>query len=326
MTARPINPVLTGLGLLAFVMTISGAQTKPSAPPPSKSAPTGSAPNQPAKDAAPPPAPVAKHGSPVTALAFSADGKKLAVGTYGQVILFDTSSWQTSGQFKQVIESVRTLAFQPGGALLAIGSGLPGRSGITTLWDTAGSQKPFTYSQQYDTVESVAFDKNGKQLLIGANDNKAHLFKTLDSNVGTSIDAHNGRVTAVAFSPSAGTLYITGGMDKIVKVWVEKTGQNVCNFDQCESGITGLVFLNNGTQFVGSGLDGKLYWWGVGHDDRKDTYNGYFFRQFEAHPGGIYCLSGSANGQRIITGGADNVVCVWNPDNGQKLHAFTRVA
>ena len=222
-----------------------------------------------------------------------------------------------------MVESVRTLAYQPGGTLLAIGSGLPGRSGLTTLWDTTGAQKPYTYKQQYDTVEAVAFNKSGREVLLGANDNKAHLYTTLNSNTGTNIDAHNGRVSAVAFSPAEGTLYVTGGMDKIVKVWVEKTGQNVCNFDQCESGITGLVFLNNGTQFVGSGLDGKLYWWGVSHDERKNTYGGYFFRQFEAHPGGIYCLSGSANGQRIVTTGADKAVNIWNPDNGQRLRSFT---
>ncbi len=318
-----VYPALAGLILLALAVTTSWAQTKPAAPPAGRSTPAAATQNPLSKDSTSPSSPTIRHGSPITALAFSSDGKKLAVGCYGQVSLFDTATWQICGQFKQVIESVRTLAFQPGGTLLAIGSGLPGRSGITTLWDISDGQKPYTYSQQYDTIESIAFDKNGKQLLIGADDNKAHLFTTLTSNLGTSIDAHNGRVTAVAFSPKAQTLYVTGGMDKIVKVWVEKTGQNVCNFDQCESGITGLVFLNNGTQFVGSGQDGKLYWWGVGHDERKDTYGGYFFRQFEAHPGGVNCLSGSANGQKIITGGEDKVVCIWNPDNGQKLHSFT---
>lgn len=319
MRTRPLIPVSlqTGLGLLACTLAVqTGAQTKTSAP-------TNTANTTTAKNVtAPAPPSTPKIGSPVTSLAFSADGKKLAVGFYGQVALFDTGTWQPVAQFKQVVDSARTLAFQPGGSLLAIGCGLPGRSGVIELWDTAGSDKPFVYPQQADTVEAVAFNKDGKEILLGSNDNKAHLYTSLTASTGTAIDAHNGRVTAVAFSPIAGSLYVTGGMDKIVKVWVEKTGQNVCNFDQCDSGLTGLVFLNNGTQFVGSGLDGKLYWWGVSHDDRKDTYGGYFFRQFEAHPGGIYALSGSQNGQRIITGGADKVVCIWNPDNGQKIHEF----
>ena len=300
---------LAGMGLLALASAGAHGQAKPAAPP----APSAAA----APAAAPKP-----RLTPITALTFSGDGKKLAVGTYGEVVLYDTASWAEAGQFKQVVDSARSLAFQPNGSLLAIGCGLPGRTGNTLLWDTAGTDKPYSYPAMGDTVEAVAFNKDGKEILLGANDNRAHFYTSLTSNTGTNIDAHNGRVTAVAFSPTLGTLYVTGGMDKIVKVWVEKSGQNVCNFDQCDSGLTGLVFLNNGTQFVGSGLDGKLYWWGVSHDERKDTYGGYFFRQFEAHPGGVYTLTGAANGQRMITGGADKIVNVWNPDNGQKLKSF----
>ena len=302
------SAAIAGLSFLALASVGAHAQAKPAAPP-----------TQPA--AAPQAAPKPRL-TPITALTFSADGKKLAVGTYGEVLLYDTATWAEAGNFRQVVDSARSLSFQPNGSLLAIGCGLPGRSGNTLLWNTAGNEKPYSYPPMGDTVEALTFDKDGKEILLGANDNKAHFYTSLSSNTGTNIDAHNGRVSAVAFSPKPGTLYVTGGMDKIVKVWVEKSGQNVCNFDQCDSGLTGLVFLSNGVQFVGSGLDGKLYWWGVSHDERKDTYGGYFFRQFEAHPGGVYTLSGAANGQRIITGGADKLVNVWNPDNGQKIKSF----
>jgi len=115
MTARPVTPVIAGFGLVAFAVTIAGAQTKTSVPPLTKSTPA-SASNQPTKDAAPAAAGAVRHGSPVTALAFSSDGKKLAIGSYGQVTLLDTTTWQACGQFTQVAETVRTLAFQPGGS------------------------------------------------------------------------------------------------------------------------------------------------------------------------------------------------------------------
>ncbi len=309
MRLRPFLPAAlwVGAGLIGFTVR-TGAQTATSAPASAKpAAPAASA---------------SVRVTPVTSLAFSSDGKKLAVGSYSQVIIYDTSTWQQTTIFKQVVDTARTMAFQPGGSLLAVGSGLPGRTGFASVFDTNGGDKPYVYPKQGDTVESVAFSHDGKELLLGANDNRAHFYTSTSSAEGTLIDAHNCRVSAVAFSTNPGTLYVTGGMDKIVKVWVEKTGQNVCNFDQCDSGLTGLVFLNNGVQFVGSGLDGKLYWWGVSHDEKKDTYGGYFFRQFEAHPGGVYALTGSANGQRIITGGADKAVCIWNPDNGQKIREF----
>ncbi len=258
----------------------------------------------------------------ITAVAFSADGKHLAVGTYGEAVVFDTATWQQTAVFRQVEDSVRSLAFSPDNQTLAVGSGFPGRTGQTVLWDTAGAQKPKMLPGQYDSIESVAFEKSGKSLLIGADDNKVRYVSDTATGGGTVLDSHNGRVQAVAFSPKENSIFVTGGMDKIVKVWDLKTVKNVVNFDQSEAGITGLAFLNNGDQFVGSSLDGRLYWWGVGYDVKKAAYNGYRFRTIGAHEGGVYTLSRSADGRRIVTGGADHAICIWDINNGSQVRAF----
>ncbi len=108
----------------------------------------------------------------------------------------------------------------------------------------------------------------------------------------------------------------------MVKVWDPASNHTVVNFDQSEDGITGLAFLPNGSQFVGSSLDGKLYWWGVNHDDKKQTYSGYQFRVEKAHEGGVYGLSPSGDGKRFITCGADSTVSVWNIGGG-KIRTFS---
>lgn len=265
-----------------------------------------------------PPLPVVKYPlGAITALTFDPGGKRLAVGTYGQVVLFDTATWQPGSVFRQVEDSVRALAFHPEGKILAVGSGLPSRDGRITFWDTTGATPPRTYPSQRDTIEALAFRKDGKGLLLGADDNKARYYPDLPLDYGAVLDEHNGRVQAVAFSPKDDFVFVTGAMDKIVKVWDMKTRHSVVNFDQSESGITGLAFLPNGVQFVGSSLDGKLYWWGVNYDERKQAYSGYLFRAMMAHPGGVYTLALSADGKRLITGGEDHNVCVWNTDGGQ---------
>jgi len=281
--------------------------------------------------AAPPPA--AANAAPVfvrpnralaaiTAAAFSPDGKKLAIGTFGEAVVYDTTTWQQTAVFRQVVDSVRSLAFSPDSAILAVGSGLPGQSGQTVLWDSTGAAKLKSFPDQYDSIESVAFEKGGRSLLIGADDNKVRFIADTSAGSGTVLDSHNGRVQAVAFSPKENSIFISGGMDKIVKVWDLKSVKNVINFDQSEGGITGLAFLNNGDQFVGSSLDGRLYWWGVGYDGKKSAYNGYHFRTIGAHTGAVYTLSRSADGNRIVTGGADHAVCIWDTNNGGQIRAF----
>ncbi len=262
----------------------------------------------------------------VTAVAFSPDGKSFALGTYGQVVLFDATNWQQTAVLRQVEDSVRSLAFNPNNQTLAIGSGFPGRTGQTLLWDVTGAQAVKTLPAQYDSIESVSFAKSGKSLLIGADDNKVrYVTDTAGGATGTVLDSHNGRVQAVAFSPKENSIFVTAGMDKIVKVWDLKTVKNVVNFDQSDAGITGLAFLNNGDQFVGSSLDGRLFWWGVGYNEKKAAYNGYLFRTVNAHNGGVYSLSRSADGRRIITGGADHAICIWDINNGGQVRAFKEI-
>ena len=258
----------------------------------------------------------------ITAVAFSPDGKRLALGTYGEVVVFDTAAWQQTAVFLKVEDAVRSVAFNVDNQTIAVGSGLPGRSGKTVLWDCAGTGSPKMLPDQLDSIESVAFAKTGKSLLVGADDNKVRYVADTAAGAGTVLDSHNGRVQAVAFSPKENSIFVTGGMDKIVKVWDLKTVKNVINFDQSDAGITGLAFLNNGDQFVGSSLDGRLRWWGVGYNEKKAAYNGYLFRTIGAHNGPVYALSRSADGKRIITGGGDHAICVWDINNGRQIRAF----
>ena len=252
----------------------------------------------------------------ITSLAYSPDGTRLALGTYGQVIVYDANTWEVVSSTRQVEDTVRSLAFSPDGTLLAIGCGLPGQDGLPLTWDMNAASKPVAYPKQKDTIEAVAFRKDGKGLLCGANDNKVRYFSALPGATGAILDEHNGRVQAVAFSPKPDYIFITGGLDRIVKVWDQKTAHTVVNFDQSEGGITGLAFINEG-QFIGSSLDGRLYWWGVGYDQKKQTYGGYHFRTIGAHDGGVLSLAISGDGKRLITCGADKAVSIWNTDGGR---------
>jgi WD40 repeat protein len=257
----------------------------------------------------------------VTALAYSPDGTRLAVGTYGQVVLYDTSTWQPAATFLQIDDAARSLAFSPDAKTLAIGSGQPGTSGRLTLWDSTNTRPPQVLAYQKDTIETVAFRKDGSGLLVGANDNKGRYYNALPAVSGPVLDEHNGRVQAVAFSPRDNFIFATGGMDRIVKVWDEKTGKVVLNFDQSEGGITGLAFLPSGTELLGCSLDGRLYVWRVSHDPQRG-YAGNRARTVDAHPGGVTSMALSADGKRVVTGGMDSKVIVWDPGNGRQIRKF----
>ena len=170
------------------------------------------------------------------------------------------------------------------------------------------ASKPLAYPTQKDTIEAVAFRKDGKGLAVRRERQQSTLFlRFARSDTAPFWTSIMGGCRPSRFPPKPDYIFITGGLDRIVKVWDQKTTHTVVNFDQSEGGMTGLAFINEG-QFVGSSLDGKLYWWGVGYDQKKQTYNGYHFRTVGAHDGGVLSLAIPADGKRLITCGADKAV------------------
>ncbi len=275
------------------------------------------------------PAPVAAQHTempaPIYALAFSPDGKKLAVGSHRQALVFDTTAWavQSTLRGSAIQNAVRAVTFLPDNTHIAVGSGIAGSCGNVVVWDTTDPTHNMNYLQAKDTIETIAFSKNAKQMLTASFDSKAHLFPWTPYPYGEiKLEEHNGRVTAVAFSPKQDYVYVTGAMDKFVKVWDCKTNKVVVNFDQATAGVTGLSFLANGDQIVGSSLDGNLYWWAVTYNERKKIFGGYPFRTVRAHEDGVTAFSVSAGLNRAITGGGDHRVCVWDIDNGSLVKEF----
>ena len=112
-------------------------------------------------------------GRQVTALAFSPDGTRLAVGdSTGHVTLWDgdlrtrrglltgTSDTATGSD----AEAVGALAFSPDGSTLAVG----GQYGTLRLWDTAGQQLLGTdLPTAGDEIDTLAFTHDGATLYAG---------------------------------------------------------------------------------------------------------------------------------------------------------------
>jgi len=263
----------------------------------------------------------------VYALAFSLDGKHLAVGTHGEALLYDTSNWNVSDVCTQVQGAARSFAFHPDGKHLAIGSGAAGVSGNMLMWDISGETHPISYEAAGDTIENIAFSKDGSNMLTASFDNKARFYAvTFYPYTPQRLEEHNGRVTAVSFSTKPKYIFATGSMDKNVKVWDYKSAKVVVNFDQATAGITGVAFLSNGDQLVGSSLDGNLYWWGVSYSERRRFYSGYPIRTIKDHEDGVTAFSYSANFERIATGGVDHRIVVRRMNDGAVVREFKDAA
>jgi WD40 repeat protein len=111
---------------------------------------------------------------PVVALAFSPDGKTLAVGhatgprpPKGTISFYDTATWEKTDDLTDIHKNyVGRLCFSPDGTLLASGS----YDGRVKLWEVAGRKLRGELTDHLKRIAGLAFSPDGRQLASTSDD------------------------------------------------------------------------------------------------------------------------------------------------------------
>ena len=161
-------------------------------------------------------------GFPVS-LAYSRDGKMLAVGTiHNTVKLWDLATSKERFAFSVGGEWIHILsvAFSPDSKLLAAGTAL----GIVMLWDVQTGQLRASFKGHTAVVGSLAFSPDGKTLATASSDWTVKLWDVVTGQERLSLKGHKGSVNSVTFAPDGNTL-ATGSDDGTVKLWRAATDE-----------------------------------------------------------------------------------------------------
>jgi WD40 repeat protein len=211
-----------------------------------------------------------------SAMAFSPDGKYLAVGgTMSPLIV-----WPTAPRAKPIIlegadvgDYAQSLAFSPDGSLLVKGTG---NSGPLKMWDTSTWQEkklPKKLSEPTsDDICSLTFSADGSQLLLGGGFTHArvkHLDMSADTKKWRDLGYHGKRnpdpcndheyVRSVGFLPGETIAYSTGSKDDLIKFWDIEKRKLVRTITANQGGIESAVI--SGNRLVSGGADGSLKVW-----------------------------------------------------------------
>jgi mono/diheme cytochrome c family protein/sugar lactone lactonase YvrE len=216
-----------------------------------------------------PPAPaVYRQPVPITALAFSPDGKVLAASGYREVTLWDPADGKLIGRIPRLAERTCSIAFSPDGKSLAVAGGAPGRSGEVRLCDVATLTAGKVLDRIADVMLAAEFSPDGRHLAAGGADNAIRLYDARTGERKRLIEQHADWVTALAFSPDSSQL-VSASRDKSARVFDVKTGAMHSAFLDHQEPLFAVAWGGDGKTIFSAGLDRRLRAWNVA--DAKQT-------------------------------------------------------
>lgn len=165
----------------------------------------------------------------VTTMAWSPDGKLLAVSGYHEVVVHEIDSKGTARIVARLIGEcprVESIAFSKDGSLIGVAGGAPGEFGQVQIWDAKTFKTRHVYQPSADSLYGLSFAPDGKSVAVGGADKVARRIDIANGNILTDFRAHADWVLATTFTLDGKTL-VTGGRDKAMKLVDVESGRFV---------------------------------------------------------------------------------------------------
>jgi uncharacterized delta-60 repeat protein len=292
-----------------------------------------------------------QHTDPVQSIAFSPDGKILAVGTgtesklqpqffanTGMVKLWDINTRQEMATFEGHMSNVFSIAFSPDGKTLATGSS----DRTVKLWDIPTGQELATLTGHAGAVFFVSFSPDGKTLATGSWDNTVKLWDVAKRQEVGTLEEHTGRVFSVSFSPDGKTL-ATSSDDTTIKLWDVDRKREVATLMGHTRPVSSVSFSPDGKTLATGSWDKTVKLWDVARQrevatfkgnaslvafspDGKTLVTGFLgssvklldvagqreVATFKGHMEPIVSVTFSPDSKLLATGSSDKTVKIWN--------------
>jgi WD40 repeat protein len=247
---------------------------------------------------------------PVTALAFSGDNRLLAVGTYGQVVLWDLQEGRPAGSIRDIPGPVHALTFSRDGRRLAVGAGLPARSGVVRVYTFPDGTRVHDFVGHEDVVCAVAIRPDGAQLASASFDQTVRLWNLGLDRADGVFRGHSDFVYAVAYTRD-GRALLTAGKDRTIKQLSVRTLKEERTYSGHEDEVLAVAVHPDRKRFVSAGNEPQIRWWQF-QEDKPHA-------QRDGHSGSVHQLAISGDGRRLISAGSDRSVRLWDGKTGEPL-------
>ena len=259
----------------------------------------------------------------VSALAYSPDGKTLAVSGFREVLLYDAANFEIKARLVGKARRIESLTYTADGKILGVAGGSPAQFGEVQLWETATNTLIKAMRSSYDTVYGLSFSPDASRVGFGCSDKTVRVLSVADEKELIKFDNHSDWVFGTIFSTD-GTHFVSSGRDTALKLVEVDTGAFVDDINSSNKGygeINTIARHPHEDQVLSAGEDRIPRLYKIFREIRRDVGNTDFnlIRAYEAQSGSIEGVAFSADGSRIAIGSAGGEARIYNVADGTRL-------
>jgi len=255
--------------------------------------------------------PASRGPRPVTALAVSPDGTRLAVarGRTVEVFAEPDAGGAAAAPLLEITDlpgPIAAVHSSRDGSRLVLAGGIAGLRGARTgrLLRSYGGHRDVVYDAELSPDETT--------LATAGYDRSIKLWNVADGSLIRSIDVHNGAIFDLAWHPS-GKALASASADETVKLWRAGDGVRLDTLSQPQGEVTSVAFTPDGGHLVAAGRDKRIHLWRLVAIDQP-AINPAVHARF-AHEAPITALVIAPDGTRLVTTAEDRTVKAWSlPD------------
>ena len=245
----------------------------------------------------------------VHALAFSGDGRRLAVGSghpsrSGSVRVWSVPDGTLLLDLAGHADAVYAVAFRPDGAQLASA----GFDATVRLWNLADGSPAGVFAGHSDFVNALAYARDGRTLLSASKDRS---IKRIDAARGDGLRTYSGHeqeVIALAAQPD-GAGFVSAGEEPAIRWW-NADSEKPTRVQGGHSGpVMALAFSGDGKRLISASGDATVRLW--------DGASGSPVRTLAGATDWQYAAALSRDGRTAAAGGWDGLARVWDAETGK---------